>query len=266
MELTVCSVSYHSAPYLNLNYALIDKFFPGQDFEWVVLQNTPTSEKFDNEDFIILEGVPQVTDDLPGFIGYASVHHGRGLNKLIASHTFNTRYVAFLDPDFYLTVNFGKIIDHMKKNSLAVFGAPYMPSIRKRKHNFPVAFCMFIDREQVDLSSLDFCPVPKLEKKGIIADTGYSVYTQLDQHPHDIALPSCRKTKCAHTTLTLAKYKLKPKMKVDEYWWQGKFFGLHAHMKLHLREKTGQIKQRVKSQIGEIERIITSVIRHDTSV
>jgi hypothetical protein len=78
-----------------------------------------------------------------------SYHHASGLN--IALENVKTRYAIVIDPDFYV-VRPGwvrEIIDHMTKNDLAVFGAPWNPRWYQKFRYFPCTHLMVIDTHKL---------------------------------------------------------------------------------------------------------------------
>jgi hypothetical protein len=78
-----------------------------------------------------------------------SYHHASGLN--IALENVKTRYAIVIDPDFYV-VRPGwvrEIIDHMTKNDLAVFGAPWNPKWYQKFRYFPCTHLMVIDTHKL---------------------------------------------------------------------------------------------------------------------
>ncbi len=175
-----------------------------------------------------------------------------------------TRYVAFLDPDFFIVPPLQRIVDHMRTNGLAFFGAPYAIDPEKaRRQDFPTAFCMFVDAEQVELPAFDF--MPDVTRTDIMADTGFSIYTQYALAAHDVALPSYppggmphRHTRrklsdvCEHRFV---------KASTDTYFWQDKLFAIHLHMKLHIYLQTiGKYatKLAAKEDLQTVRRIVAA--------
>ena len=98
--LTICSVSYRSRPFLDLNLELTRRSNPGgPPFRWVVVENTPPGEGDAVEEghglFEVKPGVPAPNQKK----GRNSYHHGAALNEALRHVT--TRYAMVLDPDFY---------------------------------------------------------------------------------------------------------------------------------------------------------------------
>jgi hypothetical protein len=99
--------------------------------------------------------------------------HAMGLNNLVEH--INTRYVLISDPDFFVFQPLDDIIEHMNKNNLAFFGAPYHPEVidvnlEKNWHcsiqyneqgeyiQLPTCWHTIIDLEKFDKNNIDFYP------------------------------------------------------------------------------------------------------------
>jgi hypothetical protein len=147
----------------------------------------------------------------------------------------------------------------MESKDLTFFGAPYPPSPKEHIMDFPVAFCMFINMERVG-QDLDFMPSGQ---SGWASDTGFKIYQKYKQpmEKWGIALPTgTQNPKYKTTTLSIdMKYGIKHDF--DEYWWRDKLFGVHAHMKVHLRTPEER-RQRTKMQLKTVKNIIERA-RHD---
>lgn len=227
--LTICSVSYYSKPYLELNQNILGKEYP-----WLIVQND-TEENLPDS-FVVEKGENAVKG--AGNIGYGSFSHASGLNYLIRQ--VKTRYALLVDPDFFIFRPLAQILEHMDKHGLEFFGAPYFPSERKRVFEFPTAFCMFIDLSKVG-NELDFTPSGDFEWAG---DTGYKVYEKYKPtSKYGIAYPSF-----------LCKKQYGIKHDFEEYAWHEKIFGVHTHMKVHLRSKMER-ETRAATQLGVVKKI-----------
>lgn len=156
--LTICTVSFHSKRYLELNWELTRYLNPSKQITWVVIENTPPG----SDDSLGLE-----TDRFHVFSGYeidlgkwcpASYHHGIALNKALG--LVNTRFLLVLDPDFYIVKQnwMTEVIQYMQANDLASFGAPWHPKWLRKHRYFPCVHCIFIDLAQIDIDTLDFTP------------------------------------------------------------------------------------------------------------
>ena len=155
--LTICSVSFASAPYLYLNRQLTARLNGTGNWKWIVVENTPPGSEGAvgrGDGFVVLDGVARI----PAGGASGSYQHGEGLNK--ASPHIKTRFALFLDPDFYI-VRRGwicEILNHMLTHQLVFFGAPWNPKWFMKYRYFPCVHCLFIDLSQVDAESLDFAP------------------------------------------------------------------------------------------------------------
>jgi hypothetical protein len=265
LDLTICSVSFNAQDYLRLNHKLT---LP-QDTRWFVVKNTRKEPEITFCESIF--GIDNVTDpkmptEFPGQAGKGSFHHALALNKAIESGHLNTRFVLFIDPDFYIIPSLTSCIQHMLEQDLTFFGAPYLLEHDKiRIQNFPVAFCMFVDTSKVDLRDFDFLPN---HSGKILADTGYNVYKQYKEDgrfQYDCVLPQAPDYKTDHpcTNLDLKSlYGLVPNIPMDQYYWRNKLFGIHVHMKLHLRTPD-EMMQRANIQTKEIKKIVKVVRSYD---
>ena len=153
--LTICSVSFHNARHLILNWNLTRQFnHDSERIKWVIAENTPEGAKdrlsFDDDRFQVI----------PGASGQRriSYHHTEALQKCLAH--VNTRFLLILDPDFYIVREnwLDDIIDHMQANDLAFFGVPWHPRYIDKFRYFPTVHCTFVDLEKIPLAELDFRP------------------------------------------------------------------------------------------------------------
>jgi hypothetical protein len=158
-ELTICSVSYRSRRWLELNRELTRRLNPGARLRWVVAENSPADSPerlplHDDGELEVIEGapVPQVA------YGAASYHHGAGLDLTLPR--IATRFALFLDPDFFIVRErwVGELLGHAREQKLALFGAPWHPGRLRKLRYFPCAHCLLVDLEQLPPASLDFAP------------------------------------------------------------------------------------------------------------
>lgn len=169
-ELTICPVyySYLSLKSIEMNYALTEKLNSGNNWTWLVGDNTPPgfSDKPKGEKIAVVRGFDQTNpDDLGDYFikGISpkkkiySYWHGATLNKMLKE--VKTRYLLVLDNNFLIVrrnwVN--ECLDHMKKNDLGFFGATNPPGKFQKYRNFPEVHCMFIDLEKTG-KEIDFMP------------------------------------------------------------------------------------------------------------
>lgn len=273
-ELTICSVSFHSGLHLQLNWELTTRVAGA--VRWVVVQNGPPEPL---ETFEILPGVPRPELALPAGgnqrVNAASYHHALALNSALAR--INSRFVLFLDPDFYIVPPLGELLDHMVRQELAFFGAPYaIDPARPRLQGFPCAFCMLVDGSRVDVRSFDF--LPDASRMDVMADTGFRIYSRYLQASgaglrYEAVLPaSSLATPHAHTTQRFAEWcgeEVMAGLVADEYFWRGRPFGLHLHMKLHVhRQMAGPAatKMWAKQQLAQVRRAIEGARLHGALV
>lgn len=156
--LTLCSVTYKSRKYLELNLALTKKLNDQTHFQWIVVENTEreSDERIAENDprFKVIEGVKN------SWSGYTRVsyHHGTGLNQALPA--ISSQFVLFIDPDFFIVRPFWirEVIKHMQSHRLSFFGAPYFPGRTGKYRYFPCAQCLFVNLEHVPKEKLDFMP------------------------------------------------------------------------------------------------------------
>jgi hypothetical protein len=259
IDLTICSVSFHSGLHLAANYDLTREI--NGDVRWIVAQNGPAE---DLPRFTVIPGASAPATIGPGNqnIKAASYHHAVGLNATLPYIT--TRFALFLDPDFFVVPPLARILDEMTSRELAFFGAPYAIDPNKpRRQDFPCAFCMFVDTEKVDVASFDF--MPDVSRLDVMADTGFQIYTRYSGSPHDAVLPSysAGPTSHRHTTRQLSDICQHQfaKASTDAYFWDEKLFGIHLHMKLHINLMTiGKFatKLAAKADLQTVRQIVTT--------
>lgn len=244
-----------------------------QDIKWLVVKNCRKDPVMDFVDEMV--GIddlndPEMPKSFDSLVGRASYHHALAYNKVCRSGKLVSRFVLFMDPDFFIIPPLDKCIEYMLLNKLDFFGAPYLIQRGKNRiQDFPVAFCMFVDTTKVDISKFDFMPG---ESSSIMQDTGYKIYKEalndssikykavLPPKPDfDTIYPSSK-----HSLSSV--YGIAPQIPVDQYFWQDQLFGLHCHMKLHLRD-SDEVFRRTKIQTKEVRKIVEIVRnQHDQSV
>jgi hypothetical protein len=258
-DLTICSVSFHSSLHLAANYELTRAI--NGDVRWIVAQNGPHEEL---PGFVTIPGAepPKTIPSANPNIKIASYHHALALNATVPH--IKTRFALFLDPDFFVVPPLAIMLEHMAKNRLTFFGAPYAidPS-KPRRQDFPCAFCMFVDGERADLSQFDFSP--DASRADVMADTGFSIYTRYAAEPHDVVLPSYPSGATVHRHTTRRLSDVCPhqftKAATDAYFWNDKPFGIHLHMKLHIYLRTiGKFatKLAAKADLATVRQIVVA--------
>jgi hypothetical protein len=154
--ITVCTVSFHNAPHLRLNWALADALNREEArIDWVVAENTPphSDDRLDPGDqrFKVIEGVGP--EHSPNF------QHTLALHKCFDFVT--TRFLLVLDPDFYIVrPNWVRTVtEHMQRHALAFLGVPWHPRFSDKYRYFPAVHCFFVDLDRIDIKELDFRPM-----------------------------------------------------------------------------------------------------------
>ncbi len=157
-DLTICTVSFNSKNWLDLNYSLARKLNPNSDFTWLVAENSPKDStlRIDSSDqrFTSIAGAKFKKR----YYASASYHHGEGLNILVGKVC--SRYLLVLDPDFYITRKnwISDIIEYMNRHKIAILGTPWHPKRTSKIRYFPSAHCTFFDLEKTNKADLDFLP------------------------------------------------------------------------------------------------------------
>ncbi len=157
-DLTICTVSFHSKSWLDLNWDLTLRLNDPSQVNWIVAENSPvhSPQRLSCHDarFEVVEGAGFE----PMRHAEGSYHHGMGMNKLLKS--IESRFALFLDPDFFILRPkwIADVIAHMTNNDIAIFGAPWHPRWYRKTRYFPCVHCMFVDLMKVPKESLDFLP------------------------------------------------------------------------------------------------------------
>lgn len=155
--MTVCSVSFDSQDYLQLNWQLTQELNNQQNCQWIIAENTPNwsaSNKYTmaGDRCLIIQGTMPDPNLAPSY------HHAAALNKVLGF--VKTRFILILDPDFYIVRRgwIEEIIQYMKSRNLSFFGVPWNPRWYTKYRYFPCVHCLFIDLEQFAQTSIDFTP------------------------------------------------------------------------------------------------------------
>lgn len=168
-ELSICTVSFDSAKWINLNTNLVRVLNPNKRYRWIVVENSSSDSLLrvipGTDDVIVLDGA--ASEQRP--YAAASYHHAAGLHLGIKAVT--TRFLLVLDPDFYI-IRYAwitEVLDYMIRESLSILGAPWHPSRYKKWRYFPCAHCTFYDLKRIEKELLDFQPdydeFPRMDKK-----------------------------------------------------------------------------------------------------
>lgn len=160
-DLTVCTVFIsRDVPYVQLGLKLITELNPQNDWKWLLVDNSQDSSGAARElaadRCVIIDGA-ESDEGIPEWCR-GSYQHAAGFNK--ASSYLGTRFVLFLDPDFYIVRQgwIDEVLGHMVKHDLSFFGAPYHPKWFRKYRYFPTGVCLFVDLSKVSAESLDFTP------------------------------------------------------------------------------------------------------------
>lgn len=230
--LTIVSASFNSYDYLSLNYSEVSKRC--SSFQWIVADN---SFNLVDDRFIVVPGIEMPSRTLSN-VNKHSHQHGLGLNKLLSR--INTKYVLFLDPDFYLRFNLDQLIKYCDRKGLDFFGAPYFPGRQRPVMDFPVAFCMLVNTHTIDISTFDFQPLDIVDAN-IWYDTGHQIYQAYrNNSKFEILTPS------------------KGDKDAEFYIWKNEIAGIHYRMKVHLKTQS-QIKNRFDKHKAFLKRYDTTI-------
>jgi hypothetical protein len=169
LNLTICSVSFHSRDCLELNLKLTKALNTQDNWTWIIINNSPRNnneeESLEDDKCLVIDGVSPDTNLPYSCIG--SYHHATALNR--ALDYIKTRYLLILDPDFYIVrqdwVQF--VVDYMESNHLVFFGVPWHPKWYTKYRYFPCVHCLFIDLNKISKENIDFTPniLPAIERK-----------------------------------------------------------------------------------------------------
>jgi hypothetical protein len=157
-DLTLCTVSFHSKTWLELNWALAVQQNSDWAIHWIIAENSPPESllKLPENDprFTVIPGA--AFEQRPHAAG--SYHHAAGIHKILSR--IDSRYALFLDPDFFIIrpqwIN--AAIRHMQANELAFLGVPWHPKHTLKPRYFPCVHCLLVDLEKIPLESLDSSP------------------------------------------------------------------------------------------------------------
>lgn len=158
-EVTICSAFLRNDEFfIDLNLELITRLNGDYGWKWILLDNhtgipTQTSFKGDHR-YVIMEGIADEELRMKG----GNYHHAGALNKAIGY--VDTRFVLFLDPDFYVVRPkwILDVVSYMKSNNLSFFGAPWHPKYYRKWRYFPCQHFFMIDLSRVTAEQLDFTP------------------------------------------------------------------------------------------------------------
>lgn len=233
-EITICMVSCMSSSYIKHNLKLLREQDHNIKMHLLLCKNDTEEEELENlkilnqyfDSGLIKQGSNKAIVDRWS----SSYNHGIGLNSLVED--IKTRYVLFLDPDFYIYSPLSNVIDRMERKKLALFGAPYYKG--PRFNSFPASFCQFIDLSLVKREDLNFLP----DKEGsydFVADVGFRI--RLAYENSNFEGLQCYDEfpflfNVAYNN-EVQKIAVQPfPSNIDCYFLENRFFGYHIHQRL----------------------------------
>lgn len=157
-DLTICTVTFKGKWCLDLNWALVDSLNPGQQYRWIVVENSGPEDEgrvaADDARFDVVPGGPPLK---PGKYR-ASYHHATAMQKALP--LVRSRYLLILDPDFFVVRPkwIRDVLSYMDSEGLAFFGAPHDPGRPNKYRYFPSVVFMLIDLQQVEKAEVDLMP------------------------------------------------------------------------------------------------------------
>ena len=156
-EITICTVLFEDDILLQKNIKKISDLNEKIKINWIIAinKNINKKTKFENygSNILLIDGINE------NLIGSAALHHTIALN--LTKKEVKTRFVLFIDPDFFLIKNnfLNEMIDYMQKNDVTLIGAPWHPKWYSKFRYFPCHHCMFVNTKKIDLDLLDFRPI-----------------------------------------------------------------------------------------------------------
>lgn len=221
-DISIVSVIYTKDSYkkFEVNYNLTNKVSKTKNWVWHVGLNNSRKLKnlkmLKNNNIIYHEGF-ELDNSIPISIK-GSYNHAECLNKIV--RTISTKYLIVIDYDFYIILpNWTEIIiNHIKKNDLEFFGAPWHPKWTSKYRNFPAVHFMVINLLKINKTTLDFSPqynfkniYQKNKIKGLLPnyfltkiknnyirklllvcssrDTGYKIYQRYKNYKYELLIP-----------------------------------------------------------------------------
>ena len=157
-KITLCSVSFNSRPWLEVNWRLAHNRNPATPIDWLIAENSPPQAPLrllhDESRFRV---VPGAAFERRAY-GSGSYHHGRGMNRTLPH--IATRFALFCDPDFFIVREnwIHAVIQHMTEHGIGILGVPWHPRWTHKVRYFPCVHCMFVDLEVAPVETLDFTP------------------------------------------------------------------------------------------------------------
>lgn len=159
-QLTILTVVLEAHyDYIAQQLELIEALNPSTPFKLLVVDNSGPGEpglKIDHPRCEVIPGVDQ-DPSLPEH-GRGSYHHAAALNLALAR--VDTPHLLVLDPDFFVLYRnwIPEVLEHMRRRSLKLFGAPWNYAWNRKWRYFPCVHFLMIDLGRIGLDELDFTP------------------------------------------------------------------------------------------------------------
>ena len=159
-ELTIVTVVLEAHyRYVPLQLELMEALNPSTPFKLIVVDNSrpgsPGLEIDDPRCEVIGGFEPDMS--LPDH-GRGSYHHAAALN--MAVRRAQTPWLLVLDPDFFVLYRnwIDEALEHMRRRSLRLFGAPWHYAWNRKWRYFPCVHFLMIDLGRIGAEELDFTP------------------------------------------------------------------------------------------------------------
>ena len=140
---TIGTVNYKTSVYMSWQKKMLYEFNNPEDFDYVVVDNSPVHEKefFDTlkKDTPNMEVIPHVPED----VNRTSGEHGDGLDVILNKARENgSKYILVYDPDFFWVQKdlLGWMEREFEINKYVAIGAPYTIPLQHFDFNTPCAF------------------------------------------------------------------------------------------------------------------------------
>lgn len=153
-QLSICTVSYNSAPFIRLNQRFVEQLNPSSPAKWIVAENSPpeSPQRVDSREFqgklICGASGPHIPIH----------HHTIALKK--CTDLCETRFLLVIDPDFFVVLDnwIDIVIKHMLNNSIAIFAVPWHPKSGSKYRYFPAVHFAMFDTDRFQKDEIDFRP------------------------------------------------------------------------------------------------------------
>lgn len=188
IDLTICTnIIPLDRKNIELNWDIVTRLNAANGWKWIVTVDNNETEGH------AIEPVTQLGDSRCELVEVydeeirqaslwgANYHHGVALNKIL--HKINSRFVLFIDPDFYIVRKgwIPEILTYMQQQKLAFWGVPWHPKWYMKYRYFPCVHCLFIDLDQIPLKGLNLMP-DTLEQTTIIDSPWRRIKAKMRPH------------------------------------------------------------------------------------